>query len=45
MLNLKSELEEFRGKMKALYMSIFQGSKQLSIRKSDFIRQIKGHEG
>ena len=29
--------------MKGLYMSMFQGSKQLSIRKSDFIRQIKGN--
>ena len=45
MQNLGAELEEFRGKMKGLYMSIFQGSKHLSIRKSDFIRQIKGNEG
>ena len=44
MQNLRSEMEDFRGKMKGLYMSIFQGSKQLSIRKSDLIRQIKGHE-
>ena len=44
MQNLGTELEEFRGKMKTLYMSIFQGSKHLSIRKSDFIRQIKGND-
>ena len=30
--------------MKSLYTSIFQGSKELSIRKSDLIRQIKGNE-
>ena len=45
MSDLRVELEDFRVKMKGLYMSIFQGSKQLSIRKSDFIRQIKGNEG
>jgi hypothetical protein len=44
MQSLKIELEDFRGRMKSLYLSIFQGSKQLSIRKSDFIRQIKGNE-
>ena len=44
MENLRQDLEDFRGKMKSLYTSIFQGSKQLSIRKSDFIRQIKGHD-
>jgi hypothetical protein len=31
--------------MKGLYTSIFQGSKELSIRKSDLIRQIRGNEG
>jgi hypothetical protein len=45
MVELRREMEEFRSKMKILYTSIFQGSKELSIRKNDLIRQIKGNEG
>lgn len=30
--------------MKKLYTDIFQGSKELSIRKSDLIKQIRGND-
>jgi hypothetical protein len=30
--------------MKVLYTNIFQGSKELSIRKSDLIKQIRGND-
>jgi hypothetical protein len=30
--------------MKTLYTNIFQGSKELSIRKSDLIKQIRGND-
>ena len=42
--HLGNDLEEFRRKMKMLYTDIFQGSKELSIRKNDLIRQIRGNE-
>ena len=41
---LRNDLEEFRRKMKTLYTDIFQGSKELSIRKNDLIRQIRGND-
>ena len=41
---MKGELQEFRGKMKDLYKIIFQGSKELSIRKNDLIHQIQGND-
>ena len=41
---LRNELEEFRRRMKTLYTDIFQGSKELSIRKNDLIRQIRGND-
>lgn len=41
---LRKELEDFRGKMKGLYTTIFQGSKELSIRKSDLTKQIRGND-
>jgi len=41
---LRNDLEEFKTRMKGLYTNIFQGSKELSIRKSDLIRQIKGND-
>lgn len=41
---LRDELQVFRGKLKELYTNIFQGSKELSIRKSDLIRQIRGND-
>jgi hypothetical protein len=41
---LKNELEDFRVKMKKLYTDIFHGSKELSIRKSDLIKQIRGND-
>lgn len=44
MTNLRREMEEFRGRMKQLYTNIFQGSKELSIRKNDLIRQIRGND-
>lgn len=43
-ITLRKELEDFRGKMKGLYTTIFQGSKELSIRKSDLIKQIRGND-
>lgn len=39
---LPNELSEFKVKIKALYTHIFQGTKELSIRKNDLLKQIRG---
>ena len=41
---LRQDLNDFNARMKTLYTSIFQGSKELSIRKNDLIRQIRGND-
>lgn len=42
---MPSEISEFKTKIKALYTHIFQGTKELSIRKNDLVKQIRGEYG
>ncbi len=42
---MPSEISEFKNKIKALYTHIFQGTKELSIRKNDFVKQVRGEYG
>ena len=39
--SIKKDMEDFKLKIRGLYSLIFQGSKVLSIRKNDLVRQIK----